>query len=93
MGGERPAGFTDQVRVRDTLAVTLGLQHMHHIVGVFEYAVVHGAATAGTGSFVVDTQAAADIDGTDGGAHSVQFRVEASALTQAGLDVPDIRNL
>ena len=79
--------------MRQPLAVAFCLQHVHHVVGVFEHGVVHGAAAAGTGAFVVHPQAAADIHGADGRAQVAQFTVKPGAFFQAGLDVADVGDL
>ena len=93
VGGQGPAGFADQVRVGNAVAITLRLQNMHHVIGVFVNAVVHGAAAAGAGALVVHTQAAADIHRAHRSAHLAQFTVEAGTFPETGLDVTDVGNL
>ena len=75
------------------LAIALRLQHVHDVVGVFEHAVVHGAAAARTGTLIVHAQAAADVYGTNGRTQLMQLRVETGTFFQAGLDIADVGNL
>ncbi len=81
------------MRVGDLcLAAGLG-ESADHVARILAHGIVDRAEAARASAFVVDAQAAADVNGIDGRAQAQQALVEAGAFTQAELDVADVGDL
>ena len=93
MRGQRAPRFRDQVRLRLAGAFADFGQRADDVAGVLAYRVVHRAVAAAARAFVVDAEAAADIDGIDRCAELAQFHVVARRLAHAAGDVLHVGDL
>ena len=80
-------------RMVQTVLITGRTNRPDHVVGVLIQAIVDRAVRLRTRSFVIDAQAAADIEAFDVNAQLRQFDVETRRLTHAGSDVADVGHL
>ncbi len=91
--GHRAAAFGDDAR-RGQAMLPAGVgQRLHDVAGVLVQAVVDRAVAARTGAFVVDAQAAADVDMGDARAQLGQLDEVAGRLAHAVGDVADVGDL
>ncbi len=93
VSGQRPAGFGDDVGLRQAVLGTLLLQGLHDMAGIVAHPIVHGAIGPGVGAFIIHPQAAAHIHGLHRRAQGAHLGVVTGRFAHARLDVLDIGHL
>ena len=91
--GHRAAGLGDDRRVRQAVLFAGVADGPDNIVSVFVQAVVHRAVGLRAGSFVIHTQATANVEALDINAQLMQLDVETRRFTHAGGDIANVGHL